>query len=50
MKLTRFKFKFAAGEIEICAMNQEEATILAQAEAINRGWDYRKIEYINQPH
>lgn len=41
MKLTAFTFNFKGGPITVWAMNLEEAKILAQAEAIRNGWDYR---------
>lgn len=41
MKLTEFTFHFVNGQIKVLALNKEQAKILAQAEAINRGWDHR---------
>lgn len=43
MKLTPFTFHFKGGPITVRAFNEKEAKILAQAEAINRGWDYTII-------
>lgn len=40
MKLTSFTFNFKGGPITVRAFNAKEAKILAQAEAIMRGWDY----------
>ena len=40
MKLTNYTFTFKGGQITVRAFNEREAKILAQAEAINRGWDY----------
>lgn len=40
MKFTNYSFRFKGGEITVRALNYKEAKILAQAEAINRGWDY----------
>ena len=40
MKLTPFTFTFKGGPITVRAFNCKEAKILAQAEAIKRGWDY----------
>ena len=40
MKLTSYTFTFKGGPITVLALNYEAAKILAQAEAINRGWDY----------
>jgi hypothetical protein len=40
MKLTNYTFNFKGEEITVRAFNEKEAKILAQAEAIKRGWDY----------
>jgi hypothetical protein len=40
MNKKKFIFKFKGGEITVYAFNYEEGKILAQAEAINRAWDY----------
>ena len=40
MKKTKYSIKFLGGVIEVWAMGYEQAKILAQAEAINRGWNY----------
>ena len=39
MKTRSFKFNFENGHIEVLAYTKENAKILAQAEAIRRGWD-----------
>ena len=43
MKLYRYAYTFKGGKITVRAMNSETAKILAQAEAIKRGWDYKII-------
>lgn len=40
MKLSVYTFNFKGGKITARAFNEEQARILAQAEAIRRGWDY----------
>ena len=40
MKESPFTFCFKAGLITVRAFTYEQAKILAQAEAINRCWDY----------
>jgi hypothetical protein len=40
MKLTKYTFNFKGGQISVMALNEIEGSILAQAEAIKRGWDY----------
>ena len=40
MKLTKYTFNFKGGKISVMAFNKIEGRILAQAEAIKRGWDY----------
>ena len=44
MKRKSFTIDFKGGPITVIAFNYEEAKILAQAEAINRGWDYTIIK------
>ena len=44
MKPTKYTFNFKGGPITVWAMNLEEAKILAQAEAIRKGWDFKIIE------
>ena len=44
MKHYPFTFRFKGGEITVWAFNSTEAKILAQAEAIQRGWDYTILE------
>lgn len=44
MKLQKFSFKFLGGEITVSAFNKREGKILAQAEAIRRGWNYEVLE------
>ena len=39
MKKRQFKFWFKGGPITVWAFTEENAKILAQAEAIKRGWD-----------
>ena len=43
MKLTNYTFEFKGGKIKVRAFNEKEARILAQAQAINNGWDYSII-------
>ena len=56
MKETKYTFKFKGGEIEVWAMNLEEAKICAQAEAIRNGWDFhingekKTVNSINLTH
>ena len=45
MKFTSYTFHFKGGSITVQALNETEAKILAQAEAIKRGWDYKIIDY-----
>ena len=40
MKLTTYTFNFKGGQITVRALDENQARILAQAEAINRCWDY----------
>ena len=40
MKQTKFTYNFKGGQISVWAFNDIEGRILAQAEAIKRGWDY----------
>jgi hypothetical protein len=44
MKPTKYTFNFKGGPITVWAMNLEEAKILAQAEVISKGWDFKIIE------
>lgn len=39
-KTREYKFRFNGGYITINAKSEEEARILAQAEAIKKGWNY----------
>lgn len=39
MKNRKFKFYFKGGPITVWAFNEEDARILARAEAIKKGWD-----------
>lgn len=50
MKLveTLYQFRFANGTIEVSALNEAEAEILAKAEAIKKGWDYQIIKHNTQ--
>ena len=43
MKFNNYTFCFKGGEITVRAFSTESAKILAQAEAIKRGWDYAII-------
>ena len=45
MKLTQYTFNFKGGQITVWAFNKIEGRILAQAEAIKRGWDYTIFAY-----
>lgn len=40
MKYSRYTFRFKAGTISVWALGPGSARILAQAKAIERGWDY----------
>lgn len=40
MKKSKYIFRFKSGDVEVYAMNEAEAKILAQATAINRCWNY----------
>lgn len=40
MKRTKYTFNFKGGQITVWAFNEIEGKILAQAEAIHRGWNY----------
>ena len=40
MKHTKYSIKFLGGVIDVWAFNYEQSKILAQAEAIKRGWNY----------
>ena len=45
MKLTKYTIYFKGGNIVIYALNYNQAKILAQAEAIKKGWDYEVCTY-----
>lgn len=45
MKQTKYTFNFKGGKITVWAFNEIEGRILAQAEAINRCWDYEIIDH-----
>lgn len=45
MRLTQYTFNFKNGPITVWAFNEIEGRILAQAEAIKRGWDYTIFAY-----
>lgn len=46
-KITRkYKFRFNGGYITVEAKSEEEAKILAQAEAIKKGWSYEILPNI----
>ena len=44
MKETKYTIRFAAGTLVVYARSEAEAKILAQAEAIKKGWDYKIIK------
>lgn len=44
MKFKKFTFKFKAGNITVLALHYNVAAVLAQAQAIERGWDYNIIK------
>lgn len=43
MKRERYSFNFKGGRIEVFALSYEAGKILAQSEAIKRGWDWTLI-------
>ena len=43
MELSAYSFEFYSGIIQTRAFSRDAAKILAQAEAIQRGWDYRVL-------
>ena len=45
MKFTTYTFNFKGGKITVRALNENQARILAQAEAINRCWNYEIIDH-----
>lgn len=47
MKLNKYTFYFKGGEITVGALNEERGKILAQAKAIENGWDYTIMEKPN---
>ena len=44
MRFTEYTFKFKGGKITVWALNEREARILAQAEAIRKAWDYTILD------
>lgn len=44
MKKSKYTFNFKGGLITVWALGYEAAKILAQAEAINKGWNYEILE------
>ena len=42
--MMRYRFAFKDGSIVVYARNYKEAKILAQAEAIPKGWDYEEYD------
>ena len=40
MRKKKFKVFFAGGDVIVGAFSENEAKILAQAQAIKNGWDY----------
>lgn len=47
MEQCEFKFYFKGGPITVWAFNEEDARILARAEAIKKGWDSTLIPQPN---
>lgn len=47
MKKKKYTIHFRGGEITVWALNYEQARILAQAEAIQKGWDYTIVNNID---
>ena len=45
MNFTNFTFYFQGGKITVSALNYNQGKILAQAEAIKRGWDCEVCSY-----
>jgi hypothetical protein len=44
MKKRQYTFNFKGGPITVWALGYEEAKVLAQAEAISKGWDFKITE------
>lgn len=49
MKETKYTFNFKGGPISVWALNEQEARILARAQAIRNGWDNTIIEPNQNP-
>lgn len=47
MKQRKFTFYFKGGKITVMAFNEEQGKILAQAKAIENGWDHTIMEKPN---
>ena len=47
MKKQKYTLHFKGGKITVWAFNYEQARILAQAEAIQKGWDYTIVNNID---
>lgn len=47
MKKKKYTFHFRGGKVTVWAFNYKEARILAQAEAIQKGWDYTIVNNID---
>ena len=47
--MKKFKYTYQCGskQITVYAFGDEQAKILAQAEAIRNGWDFRKCELVS---
>lgn len=45
MKPTKYTIYFKGGPVVVYALNSDQAKILAQAEAIKKGWDYEVCTY-----
>lgn len=45
MRYYYYTFAFKGGLVHVRALGDEQAKILAQAEAIKKGWDYAVLSY-----
>ena len=41
MRKKKFKVFFSSGDVIVSAFNEKEAKILARAQAIENGWEYK---------
>ena len=46
MENIKYTVRFPEGSIVVCAKNQSEAEILAKAEAIKKGWNYKNFNIV----